>query len=76
MNFILYILVSYLHVYLCITCVPGAYRSRNEEQSTGVGVIDTHELPCQCCALNPDSLEEWAVLLAAETSGSRCNCKH
>ena len=41
----------------------------------GAGVIDSYELPCRCWELNPDHLEEQAVLLTAESLlQPRCLC--
>jgi hypothetical protein len=52
---------------MCIGVLP-AWMSVCE----GVGFTETDtdscELPCECCVLNPDPLEEQSVLLTAKPS--------
>lgn len=37
-------------------------------RASGLGVVDSCELPCGCSELNPGRLEEQSVLLTAEPS--------
>lgn len=57
-----------LHVCMCTTLV--CYLKRPEEgiRFTATGVTDICELLCVCWELNPDSLENQAVLLTMKAS--------
>jgi hypothetical protein len=55
-------------VYLCTTCVPGAYRDQKRASDPLELVTCGYELPCGWWELNLGPLEEQSVLLTTEQS--------
>lgn len=65
----------YLHAYLCIECVPSAYKRRKRAWNLlelELQITDGYELSCRCWDSCPGSLEEQQVLVIVEPfSGPR-----
>lgn len=49
-----------LRVSLCTTFVPGTHGG--QKMALGPEFTNSCELPCECCELNPGSLQEHLVL--------------
>lgn len=62
-------MVFCMHICLCTTSMPRFSRgSKRGVRPPRTGVSDGCELPCGCCELNQDPLEEQSTLLTAELS--------
>lgn len=69
LSFLLYACVFSLHVFLCITYVPGAPRRPEEDiRCPGTGVKDGCEQLCGCWGSNLGPLEEKPMVLTTKPS--------